>query len=129
MADTHRYSHHVRRSLAHAATLAAGFQHAYQDTAHLLVGVMLAEGSLGATLMAEDVAVSIEVAGVHLKHLQPRTDEQDNPVPRTQDFDTALAHASDEAGWLGSHYIGTEHLLLGITRANHGNAIALLRLL
>ena len=127
MADYHRYSHHVRRSLAHAATLADGFQHAYQDTAHLLVGVMLAKGSIGATVMQE-LAVPVEVAGVHLKHLMPRDEDHQPPVPRSRDFEKALEYAGDEAAWLGSHYIGTEHLLLGITRANHGNAIELLRL-
>ena len=35
--------------------------------------------------------------------------------------------AVSEALWLSHHYIGTEHLLLGITRANAGKASDLLR--
>ena len=51
MARHHRYSHHVRRAISHAATLAQQYQHPRQDTAHLLVGVMLSEGSIGADVI------------------------------------------------------------------------------
>ena len=46
MALQHRYSHHARRALHHAAELAQEYGHPRQDTAHLLVGVMMTEGSL-----------------------------------------------------------------------------------
>lgn len=127
MARHHRYSHHVRRSLTHAATLADAFRHPVQDTAHLLVGVMLAEGSIGADVM-KDLGLPVDVAGVYLKRMLKPVDDAPNPVPRSTGFEEALEQANDEAGWLGSHYIGTEHLLLGITRTNPGNAIYLLHL-
>lgn len=128
MASSNRYSHHALRALQHAATLASGFQHAYQDTGHLLVGVILAEGSVGAQVMA-DLNLSAEIAGVYLKRLLPRIEEPPTIIPKTAAFEEALKQATTESDWLGSHYIGTEHLLLGITRTTHpGNAIELLRL-
>lgn len=127
-AGSHRYSHHAHRALAHAATLALGFQHAHQDTGHLLVGVMLAEGSVGAQVLA-DLNVTAEIAGVFLKRMMPRTEEVSDPISRAPSFDKALEEAVVESDWLGTHYIGTEHFLLGITRTNPGNAMELLRLL
>lgn len=129
MAMHHRYSHHVRRSLSHAERLATQYQHPHQDTAHLLVGVMLAQGSVGAQVMAT-FNVPLSVPQVYLKHLiDPLEVVVPNSIPRDESFEKALEQSADEATWLGSHYIGTEHLLLGITRTNEGDAIQLLRLL
>jgi len=122
-----RYSHHANRALSHAQTLADGFQHPYQDTGHLLVGVMLAEGSIGAQVMS-DLGLTVAVVGVYLKRLMERV-ERSAPPPRSPAFELALQQSEEESDWLGQHYIGTEHLLLGFTRNNVGNAIDLLRLL
>ena len=127
MALHHRYSHHVRRALQHAEQLASDYGHSRQDTAHLLVGVMLTEGSLGAQVM-EIFDLPVPVARVYLKRMVPPTENITTPIPRDESFDKALEQAADEASWLGSHYIGSEHLLLGITRTNLGNAINFLRL-
>jgi ATP-dependent Clp protease ATP-binding subunit ClpC len=40
---------------------------------------------------------------------------------------TSLQLAAEDALWLSRYYIGTEHLLLGITQADSGSAPALLR--
>lgn len=127
MAMQHRYSHHARRALHHAAVLALEYGHPRQDTAHLLVGVMLTEGSLGAKVL-EIFDLPIPVAKVYLKRLMPPEENISNPVPYDASFDKALEQSFDEAEWLGSHYIGTEHMLLGITRTNVGNATNLMRL-
>ena len=126
MARQHRYSHHSRRALQHAAQLAKEYGHAGQDTAHLLVAVMLSEGSLGAKVL-EIYDLPVPVAKVYLKRLMPPQEGIDTP-PRTESLNEALDNAANEAESLGSHYIGTEHLLLGITRTNPGNAIDLLKL-
>ncbi len=122
----HRYSHHALRALSHAATLAEGFQHPYQDTGHLLLGIVLAAGSVG-TQALEDVHFDPTVAGVYLKNLIPRVDLTSHP-PRSDAFEKSLEDSILEANWLSSPYVGTEHLLLGITRTNLGNAPELLRL-
>lgn len=124
----HRYSHHARRALHHAAELALEYGHPRQDTAHLLVGVMMTEGSLGAKVL-EIFDLPVPVAKVYLKRMMPAEDNVQKPVPHDESFDKALEQSVDEATWLGSHYIGTEHILLGITRMNVGNAINLMRLI
>jgi len=128
MALHHRYSHHLRRALAHATQLADEFGHPRQETAHLLVGVRLAEGSIGAQVL-QDFDLPVAVARVYLKRLMVTQENRAGPIPQDATFDKALEQAADEATWLDHHYIGTEHLLLGITRTNLGNAMKLLRLL
>lgn len=125
--SSYRFSHHAQRAITHANTLAVGFQHPQVDTGHLLVGVMLAEGSIGAQIMQE-LQLSPTVAGVFLKRLLPRVEEVPDPMRSADTYAKALEDSSLESEWLGSHYVGTEHLLLGITRTNPGNAVELLRL-
>lgn len=129
MANLHRYSHHARRAMSHAGDLAARYAHPHIDTAHLLVGVILAEGSIGAQVL-HGLELDEQVATVYLKRLMPSLDEgiPIQPIPEHESYQKALLLAEDESDWLGNHYIGTEHLLLGITRTNVGNAINLLKL-
>lgn len=128
MVSYQRYSHHARRALSHAEQLARMYQHPRQDTAHLLVGVLLAQGSLGAQVL-DDFDLPIPVAQVYLKRLLAGDGESEGSIPVDASLQEALEQAADEAEWLGTHYIGTEHLILGITRTNLGNAIRLLHLL
>src|SRR5215218_4172806 len=94
---SYRYSHHALRALAHAATLAEGFQHAHQDTGHLLLGIVLAEGGIGAQAL-EDVQFDATVAGVYLKRLMARVEDNLHP-PRGDAFEKSLADATLESNW------------------------------
>ncbi len=120
-----RYSHHARRALTHAATLVTRLRHPYADTGHLLVGVLLTRGSIGAQILHE-LNINPETAENYLKTLSPSVENPPDEIRPADEYDAALAMAADESVWLGHHYIGTEHLLLGITRNNVGNARALL---
>jgi ATP-dependent Clp protease ATP-binding subunit ClpC len=125
MPSFNRYSHHARRALSHTRALVSRFRHPMMDTAHLLVGVLLTKGSVGAQVLLE-LDINPENAQRFLKTFYPRVDLPAEEIDQTGELDEALALATDEANWLGSHYVGTEHFLLGITRTNAGNASALL---
>jgi len=129
MPNLHRYSHHAKRALSHAGDLAIRYAHSHVDTAHLLVGVILAEGSIGADVLHR-LNLSERVATVYLKRLMPSSDEHKDVlgISEHESYQQALLLAESESDWLGNHYIGTEHLLLGITRTNVGNAVRLLKL-
>lgn len=127
MVAFHRFSHHALRALSHAEEVVARHRHAHKDTGHLLLGVLLTEGSLGAQVL-NDLDLPRDVVEVYLKRLVPTIDDPDI-TPDDHAFNAALGVAEDESNWLGHHYIGTEHLLLGITRTNIGNAASLMRLL
>jgi ATP-dependent Clp protease ATP-binding subunit ClpC len=125
MPNPSRYSQHARRALAQAQILVKRYGHPYVDTGHLLVGVMLAEGSIGCQVL-HDLNLYAEQAEPHLQALYPLM-ALPGEGSRPDSLEIALELAADEATWLSHHYIGTEHLLLGITRSGSGNGDALLR--
>lgn len=127
MASYSRFSHHARRAMTHAGMLVNQFRHPRMDTGHLLVGIRLTRGSIGCQIL-QHLDFQVDQASVYLKSLTlPLEDPVDNP-PHDAALDACLDLAANESGWLGHHYVGTEHLLLGITRTNVGNASDLLRL-
>jgi ATP-dependent Clp protease ATP-binding subunit ClpA len=128
MASYNRYSHHARRALTHAGLLVMRFYHPRVDTAHLLVGVLHTEGSIGYAVLTE-FGLDVESAENHLSTLTLPLKKPPEHLNHDAALDLALELAADESVWLGHHYIGTEHLLLGITRTNLGNAGDLLRAL
>jgi ATP-dependent Clp protease ATP-binding subunit ClpA len=121
-----RYSHHARRALSHAGTLVARMHHPFVDTGHLLVGVIETRGSIGCQILI-DLALDAEQTADYLQTLAPRLENPPDDTRNADDLNAALAYAADESAWLGHHYVGTEHLLLGITRGGVGNARELLR--
>lgn len=123
-----RHSHHAQRALTHARILVTRYQHPRMDTGHLLVGVMLTKGSIGYNILAE-MNLSPDLAGEKLKSLTLPLEQPIDKPAHDAALDAALDLAADESMWLGHHYIGTEHFLLGITRTNVGNAVDLLSLL
>jgi len=126
MTNYSRYSHHARRALSHASLLVKRYRHPYVDTGHLLVGVMLAEGSIGCQVL-QAMNLYAAQAEPHLQALYPIIEMAGAEAHQADALELTLALAADEAAWLSHHYIGTEHLLLGITRTNAGNASTLLR--
>lgn len=125
MVSSNRYSHHARRALQHAGTLVARYRHPAVDTGHLLVGIMLTEGSIGCTVL-HTMELTPARALPLLQTLYPMFDVPGSETAPADSLDQALALAADESVWLGQHYIGTEHLLLGLTRTNAGSASLLL---
>jgi len=121
-----RYSHHARRALSHAGALVARLRHPFTDTGHLLVGVMETRGSIGCQILV-DLNLNSQTAADYLQTLSPTLEHSPEEVRNADELNAALAYAADESAWLGHHYVGTEHLLLGITRTNVGNARELLR--
>lgn len=87
---------------------------------------MLTRGSLGCQVM-EELALTAEAIEQVLKTLTPSMAAPPQDIPNADELNIALALAADESSWFGHHYIGTGHLLLGVTRMNVGNARALLR--
>lgn len=128
MTNENRYSHHARRALTHARLSAAEFRHPRVDTGHLLLGVLRAQGSIGCQVL-EALGLEAHLATDKLSTLVLAHDAASESPAHDAALDLALELADDEAAWLGHHYIGTQHLLLGMTRTNLGNSSDLLRLL
>ncbi|NWF68596.1 MAG: hypothetical protein HXY40_05890 [Chloroflexi bacterium] len=126
MTSYSRYSHHARRALYHANQLVSRYRHAAVDTGHLLGGLMLTEGSIAYQVLQE-LNLTFTRAEPHLRTLYTPVKPLPDEISNNAALENTLALATDEAAWLGNHYIGTEHLLLGISRTNAGNADNLLK--
>lgn len=123
--DDRRYSQHARRSLVHARLLAQTYCHPFVDTDHVLLGIWRTENSIGYRVL-NDFGISRATAEQITKGLHPQLDQPPTPTPFSDDLQMVLHYAADEAYWLGHHYIGTEHILLGLVRAGTGHLSRLL---
>ncbi len=122
-----RFTKRARRVLTTAQEEAKQLNHRYIGTEHLLLGLVTEEGSVAMRVLnslgitAEKVRSGVErVVG---RGTQP-TYGQPSLTPRTK---RVIELAVDEARQLGHHYIGTEHLLLGLVREGEGVAVDILR--
>jgi ATP-dependent Clp protease ATP-binding subunit ClpC len=122
-----RFTKRARRVLTLAQEEAQRLNHNYIGTEHLLLG-----------LVREDNGVAVRVLrelGVEPKQIRERIERtvgrgqramygKLSLTPRTK---RVIELAVDEARRLGHHYIGTEHLLLGLVREGEGVAVDVLK--
>jgi ATP-dependent Clp protease ATP-binding subunit ClpA len=87
---------------------------------------MLTEGSIAYQVLQE-LNLTFLRAEPHLRALYAPVKPLPDEILNNEAVENTLALAADEATWLGNHYIGTEHLLLGITRTNAGSADNILK--
>ncbi len=118
-----RFTQRARRVLSLAQEEAERMQHNHIGTEHLLLGLMREEGGVAGRVLrelglrpnqVEQIVERLTVAnkrpGVTRMDLSPATKR-------------VLELAVDEARRMGHHYIGTEHLLLGLVRHTDGVAM------
>jgi ATP-dependent Clp protease ATP-binding subunit ClpC len=122
-----RFTQRARRVLSLAQEEAERLQHGQIGTEHLLLGLMREEGGVAGRVLRD---LDLE---------QRRVEELVNRLTDTGGRTTGgnlelsagtkkvLELAVDEARRMGHHYIGTEHLLLGLVRQQDGVAIEVLR--
>jgi ATP-dependent Clp protease ATP-binding subunit ClpC len=122
-----RFTQRARRVLALAQEEAERMRHGYIGTEHLLLGLMREEGGVAGRVLRE--------LGVEQKRIQDMVERLTgaNKLTSPAKIDLSpgtkrvLELAVDEARRMGHHYIGTEHLLLGLVRQNEGVAIDVLK--
>ncbi|MBP8974550.1 MAG: ATP-dependent Clp protease ATP-binding subunit [Anaerolineae bacterium] len=122
-----RFTQRARRVLSLAQEEAERMQHSHIGTEHLLLGLMREEGGVAGKVLREmglqpDQVEQI-IERLTLADRRPGVTRMDL-APATK---KVLELAVDEARRMGHHYIGTEHLLLGLARTNDGVAVEVLR--
>jgi ATP-dependent Clp protease ATP-binding subunit ClpC len=122
-----RFTQRARRVLSLAQEEAERLQHNYIGTEHLLLGLMREEGGVAGRVL-RDLGLDqrrVEELVERLTRASSRTTTiQLDLSPGTK---KVLELAVDEARRMGHHYIGTEHLLLGLVRQSEGVAIEVLK--
>src|SRR5512144_1787684 len=121
-----RFTQRARRVLSLAHQEAERMRHSYIGTEHLLLGLIREEGGVAGRVLRE--------LGLEADRVQEIVERLTGPgqyrggkldlSPGTQQV---LEYAVEEARRMGHHYIGTEHLLLGLVRYGEGIALDVLR--
>ncbi len=122
-----RFTQRARRVLSLAQEEAERMQHSYIGTEHLLLGLMREEGGVAGRVLSElglDQRRVEELVERMTNSKRAAGSVQMDLSPSTK---KVLELAVDEARRLGHHYIGTEHLLLGLVRQTDGVAIEVLK--
>jgi len=116
MAGMERFTQRARRVLSLAHQEAERARNNFIGTEHLLLGLMDEEGGVAGRILRE-VGLSTErVREVVGRVTTPSDNFDPSRVELAPKVQEALEYAVEEARRLGHHYIGTEHLLLGLVR-------------
>jgi ATP-dependent Clp protease ATP-binding subunit ClpC len=101
-------------------------RHNYIGTEHLLLGLIREEGGVAARVLRE-LGLEIQRVEQFVERLAPPGKKSSANIDLSPGTQQVLQFAFDEAQKLGSSYVSTEHLLLGLIRYNEGIALNVLR--
>jgi ATP-dependent Clp protease ATP-binding subunit ClpC len=122
-----RFTQRARRVLGIAQEEAERMQHNYIGTEHLLLGLIREDGGVAGRVLRElglDQRRVEELVERMTRATQSPGIVEPELSPGTK---RVLELAVDEARRMNHHYIGTEHLLLGLVRMTDGVAIDILK--
>ncbi len=121
-----RFTQRARRVLSLAHEEAERLHHNYIGTEHLLLGLIREEGGVAGRVLRE---LSLDPARVKemVERLTGVGRHSGGRIELAPSTEQVLTLAIEEARRMGHHYIGTEHLLLGLVRQGEGVAIEVLR--
>ncbi len=122
-----RFTDRARMVMALARKEAQRFKHDFIGTEHILLGV-IQEGSGVAANVLKNIGVDGNKIRAEIeKHVQSGASMVTiGPFPLTPRAKKVLELSREEAKDLGQSYIGTEHLLLGLSHENDGVAAQVL---
>jgi ATP-dependent Clp protease ATP-binding subunit ClpC len=121
-----RFTQRARRVLSLAHEEAERLHHNYIGTEHLLMGLMREEGGIAGRVLRE---LGLETARVKemVERLTGVGRHASGRIELAPATEQVLQVAIEEARRMGHHYIGTEHLLLGMVRQGEGVGLEVLR--
>ncbi len=125
MAGMERFTQRARRVLSLAHQEAERAQQNSIGTEHLLLGLMGEEGGVASRVLRELGLESNRVREI-IQRVSVESHHTNVKIELAPDTQQVLEYAVDEARRLGHHYIGTEHILLGLVRVE-GTAMEVLR--
>jgi len=123
-----RFTERARKVMSLARLEAQRFYHDYVGTEHILLA-LVKEGTGVAAVVLKKMGVELKEIRQEIEKTVERGPEPVNPnqqLPYTPRAKRVLELALEEARSLGHHYIGTEHLLLGLLREQEGIAAQVL---
>jgi ATP-dependent Clp protease ATP-binding subunit ClpC len=122
LSNMERFTQRARRVLSIAHSEAERMRHNYIGTEHLLLGLMLEEGGVAARVLKE-LGLEVERVQEIIERLTGIGQSKTNRPELSPGMQKVLELSLEQARILGHHYIGVEHLLLGLVEHNEGVAI------
>jgi hypothetical protein len=121
-----KFTEHARRVLTLAQEESQRFNHNYIGTEHLLLGLIRERDALATTLLTGmDVDLNVLRSSVEAGIVREERAAL-GEIGLTPRGKRAIELAVDEARRYNHHYVGTEHLLIGLVREGDGIAGAVL---
>lgn len=127
MADKmERFTQRARRVLSLAHEEAERLHHNYIGTEHLLLGLIREDGGVAGRVL-RDLGLDYARVKEMVERLVGVGRHSGGRIELAPGTERVLQIAIDEARRMGHHYIGTEHLLLGMIRYGEGVGLDVLR--
>jgi len=126
VAGMERFTQRARRVLSLAHQEAERLRQSSISTEHLLLGLILEEGGVAGRVL-RDLGLEPERMQEMVERLSGFGQSRGGKIDLSPGVQQVLEFAIDEARRIGHHYIGTEHLLLGLVRSTEGKAMDVLR--
>jgi predicted nucleotide-binding protein len=126
MAGMERFTQRARRVLSLAHQEAERARNNFIGTEHVLLGLLDEEGGVAGRVLRELGLTADRVREVVKRISSSPSDFDPNRVELASGTQQVLEFAVEEARRLGHHYIGTEHILLGLVRVE-GTGLEVLR--
>ncbi len=127
MADKmERFTQRARRVLSLAHEEAERLHHNYIGTEHLLLGLIREEGGVAGRVLRE---LGLDPARVKemVERLTGRGRHTGGRIELAPATEKVLQDAIEQARGMGHHYIGTEHILLGLVNQSEGVGLDVLK--
>jgi len=125
MAGMERFTQRARRVLSLAHVEAEKARREVIGTEHLLLGLMEEDGGVAGRVLRELGLETERMREMVRRLAPPGGGTPSSKLELGPDTQVVLENAIDEARRLGHHYVGTEHLLLGLVRTE-GTALEVL---
>ncbi len=126
MSGMERFTQRARRVLSLAHQEAERLRQNAIGTEHLLLGLIQEEGGIAGRVLRE-LGLEPERVRETVEKLGGFGDYRGGKIDLAPGTQKVLELAIDEARRMGHHYIGTEHLLLGLVRSTDGLGMDVLR--
>ena len=126
MSGMERFTQRARRVLSLAHQEAERLRQSTIGTEHLLLGLIQEEGGVASRVL-RDLGLEPDRIRELVERMSGFGSYRGGKIDLSPGVQQVLEFAIDEARKLGHHYIGTEHLLLGLVRLNEGGAIDVFR--